>query len=122
LFLACAILIFGQNYSYAQKLTSSNGVRIAWDYSSMQQIAERGGYPRLTRLKDSSLIAIYETRTGNIHLKKSTDNGKTWSGPEEVFSKFVYASLEGKSTVVNIANPEIKQLQNGDIIIGCNYR
>jgi hypothetical protein len=122
LFLACAILIFGQNYSYAQKLTSSNGVRIAWDYSSMQQIAERGGYPRLTRLKDSSLIAIYETRTGNIHLKKSTDNGKTWSGPEEVFSKFVYASLDGKSTVVNIANPEIKQLQNGDIIIGCNYR
>jgi hypothetical protein len=105
-----------------QENTITEGVRIAWDYSSMQQIAEKGGYPRLTRLKDSTLIVIYETRTGNVHLKKSIDNGKTWSVPEEVFSKFVYTSLDGKSTIVNIANPEIKQLQNGDIIIASNYR
>lgn len=110
------------NKAICQEMSITEGVRIAWDYSSMQQIAEKGGYPRLTRLKDSTLIVIYETRTGNIHLKKSIDNGITWSAPEEVFSKFVYASLDGKSTVVNIANPEIKQLQNGDIIIACNYR
>ena len=23
-----------------------DGIRLAWDYSSMQQLAERGGYPR----------------------------------------------------------------------------
>jgi len=88
----------------------------------MQQIAEMGGYPRLTRLKDSTLLVIYETRTGNVHLKKSTDDGKSWSAPVEVFSKFVYASADGKSTIVNIANPEIKQLDNGDVVIACNYR
>ncbi|MGX5690892.1 sialidase family protein [Arcticibacter tournemirensis] len=101
---------------------SSTDVRIAWDYSSMQQIAEMGGYPRLTRLKDSTLLVIYETRTGYVHLKKSTDDGKSWSAPMEVFSQFVYASADGKSTLVNIANPEIKQLNNGDVVIACNYR
>ncbi len=122
LFTGIVMLLIQPHNAFTQSQTYSKGVRIAWDYSSMQQIAEQGGYPRLTRLKDSTLIVIYETRMGNIHLKKSTDNGETWSSPEEVFSKFVYSTLDGNSTVVNIANPEILQLQNGDIIIGCNYR
>ncbi|RRN77564.1 exo-alpha-sialidase, partial [Pseudoxanthomonas sp. SGD-10] len=97
---ACLVaILIQQSDAHAQSQTSTTEVRIAWDYSSMQQIAERGGYPRLSRLKDSTLIAIYETRTGNIHLKKSKDNGATWSSPEEVFSKFVYSSLDGNSTV-----------------------
>ena len=108
--------------AFGQVGNISDGVRVAWDYSSLQQLAERGGYPRLTRLKDSTLVVVYETRTGNVHLKRSIDNGLTWSDPEEVFSKFVYAALDGKSTIVNIANPEIKQLKNGDIVIACNYR
>ncbi len=108
--------------AFGQEHNSPPDVRIAWDYSSMQQIAEKGAYPRLTRLKDSTLLVIYETRTGNVHLKKSFDDGKSWSVPEEVFSKFVYAALDGKSTIVNIANPEIKQLNNGDVVIACNYR
>lgn len=110
------------NWLYCQDKYTGDGVRIAWDYNSMQQLADKGGYPRLTRLEDSSLVVIYETRTGNIHLKRSIDNGITWSSPTEVFSKFVYAALDGRSTVVNMANPEIKQLQNGDIVIACNYR
>jgi len=121
------LLIFGiwlslHTQAFGQVGNISDGVRVAWDYSSLQQLAERGGYPRLTRLKDSTLVVVYETRTGNVHLKRSIDNGLTWSDPEEVFSKFVYAALDGKSTIVNIANPEIKQLKNGDIVIACNYR
>lgn len=110
------------NWLYCQDQNTHNGIRIAWDYNSMQQLADKGGYPRLTRLEDSSLLVIYETRTGNIHLKRSIDNGVTWSCPTEVFSKFVYVTLDGRSTIVNMANPEIKQLQNGDIVIACNYR
>jgi len=88
----------------------------------MQQIAEMGGYPRLLRLKDNSVIAIYETRTGNIHYKRSYDDGAIWSAPVEVFSQFSYSNLDGQSTIVNIANPEIIQLRNGDILLACNYR
>lgn len=101
---------------------SSNDIRIAWDYSSMQKIADKGGYPRLLRLKDSSIIVIYETLTGNIEYKRSYDNGITWGNPIQVFSQFSYSNLDGQTTLVNMANPEIKQLQNGDLIIGCNYR
>ncbi|WP_407425844.1 sialidase family protein [Arcticibacter sp.] len=96
--------------------------RIAWDYSSMMQLADRGGYPRFARLHDSSIIVIYETSRGSIHLKRSSDEGGTWTAPTEVFSQFVYTSLEGKSVIVNTANPELKQLKNGDLIIACNYR
>lgn len=101
---------------------ADEGIRIAWDYSSMQQIAERGGYPRLLRMQDNSLIAIYETYTGNIHYKRSYDDGMTWSAPQEVFTQFAYSNLDGESTVVNMSNPEIIQLKNGHILIACNYR
>lgn len=102
--------------------TPVNGIRIAWDYSSMQQLAEMGGYPRMLRMKDNSFIIIYETRRGNIHYKRSYDNGMRWSEPREVFSQFSYSNLNGESTVVNMSNPEIIQTENGDILIACNYR
>lgn len=118
-----SFLLFSSVVIVAQKKAdTSGGSRIAWDYSSMQMIAHKGGYPRLLRLNDSSIIVIYETRTGSIMYKRSYDEGITWSAPTELFTQFVYSGLDGKSTLVNMANPEIKQLQNGDLIVGCNYR
>lgn len=108
--------------SNSDKDSQGSDIRIAWDYSSMQQIAERGGYPRLQRMQDNSLIAIYETRTGDIEYKRSYDNGLSWSEPVMVFSRFIYKGNNGKSTLVNMANAEIIQLSNGDIIAGANYR
>lgn len=99
-----------------------NGIRIAWDYSSIQKIADKGGYPRLLRLKDSSIIVVYEDREGNIAYKRSTDNGNSWGNPVIVFEQTLYTDTKGDSVIINMANPEIVQLQNGDIVIGCNYR
>jgi hypothetical protein len=99
-----------------------DGIRIAWDFSSIQKIADKGGYPRLLRMQDSTLVIIYEDRQGNIRYKRSYDNGASWDDAVEVFSRFKYTANDGKTVMVNIANPEIVQLQNGDIIIGCNYR
>ncbi|NDV94490.1 hypothetical protein D0T84_06085 [Dysgonomonas sp. 521] len=101
---------------------AAGGIRIAWDYSSMQQIAQRGGYGRLKRMQDNSLIAVYETLTGNIDLRRSYDNGATWSAPVKMFWQFTYKGKNGKSTPVNMSNAEITQLKNGDIIVGANYR
>jgi hypothetical protein len=106
----------------SQQEDAMGGIRIAWDYSSMQQIAERGSYPRLKRMQDNSLIAIYETYTGNIDMRRSYDNGTTWSEPARIFSQFTYKGQNGKSTLVNMSNAEITQLANGDIITACNYR
>lgn len=105
-----------------QNSLKTDDVRISWDYTSMEKMADKGGYPRLLRLQDSSIIIIYETHTGSIEYKRSYDNGESWEYPVQVFSQFIYSNLLGESTIVNMANAEIKQLQNGDLIAGCNYR
>ncbi|MFV0418550.1 MAG: sialidase family protein [Dysgonomonas sp.] len=104
------------------EINTPANIRIAWDYTSMQQIADRGGYPRLSRLKDNSIIVIYETLTGDIVYRRSYDNGVTWIEPVTVFSHFDYSNDKGEKTRVNMSNSEITQLKNGDIIVGCNYR
>lgn len=101
---------------------ADDGIRIAWDYSSIQQLAEKGGYPRLLRMQDNSLMVVYETYTGNIDFRRSYDNGATWSDAGRLFSQFTYKGENGKSVRVNMSNAEITQLKNGDIIAGCNYR
>ncbi len=101
---------------------ADDGIRIAWDYSSIQQLAEKGGYPRLLRMQDNSLMVVYETYTGNIDFRRSYDNGATWSDAGRLFSQFTYKGENGKSVQVNMSNAEITQLKNGDIIAGCNYR
>ena len=104
------------------------GIRIAWDYSSMQRLAPQGGrvlgwagYPRVRRLNDGRLIAVYETQ-GNGELVQSADDGKTWSQPVLTFQKHSYTNSQGESTDINIANTELIQLQNGDLVMACNYR
>src|SRR4051812_44729863 len=50
--------------------------------------AARGGaYPRITRLSDDTLLAVFTTFTGNIHhipLARSTNDGASWSAAGEV--------------------------------------
>lgn len=110
------------NIDKSSNLDSADGVRIAWDYSSMQQLAPKGGYPRLLRLQDNSLVVVYETYAGNTELIRSYDNGITWTNPLTTFSQFTYTNDKGESTLVNISNPEVYQLANGDILLACNYR
>lgn len=110
------------NIDKSSNLDSADGVRIAWDYSSMQQLAPKGGYPRLLRLQDNSLVVVYETYTGNTELIRSYDNGTTWTNPLTTFSQFTYTNDKDESTLVNISNPEVYQLANGDILLACNYR
>lgn len=105
-----------------------DGIRIAWDYSSMQKLAPQGqryagwaGYPRVRRLNDGTLMAVYDI-DGNGEMVQSKDNGKTWSSPVVTFKKHTYTNTKAESTEVNIANSELCQLQNGDLIMACNYR
>lgn len=94
-----------------------NSVRIAWDYSSMQKLAPKGGYVRLLRLADKSIAVVSEDYGGNAFLIRSYDEGKSWTEPYNIFSHLVRGGVR-----VNISNPEIIQLTNGDILVACNYR
>ncbi|MCL1932289.1 MAG: glycoside hydrolase, partial [Candidatus Azobacteroides sp.] len=102
-----------------------DGIRIAWDYNSIQQLAPQAGrtltyagYPRLRRLRDGTLAVVYEAE-GNAELIQSRDNGKTWSAPVVVMSKINYTNTKGESVIIRISNPELLQLRNGDLVFAC---
>lgn len=112
----------GESDSYERKYADPlDGVRIAWDYSSLQQLAPKGGYPRLYRLKDHSLAVVYENWNGDAVLIRSNDEGQNWTSPFVLFSRHLISNQKGTS-VVNCSNPEIIQLENNDILVACNYR
>jgi hypothetical protein len=96
---------------------SIDGVRIAWDYSSIGCISPKGWYARARRLQDNSLVAVYDDQTGNSAIRWSYDNGKSWSEPRNLFTAYIQNSV-----LIYTVNPEIIQLQNGDLIVGCNDR
>jgi hypothetical protein len=108
--------------------TPADGIRIAWDRSSLKKLAPFGqdnpgwaGYPRLRRLSDGQLLVVYETG-GNVEMVRSDNNGLTWSSPEIIFKKHLATGENDLSTEVRKSNPELCQLHNGDLVIACNYR
>ncbi len=93
------------------------GIRIAWDYTTQNQISRKNdtgysGYARIIQLHDSSLLVSYESN-GNVIVKMSKDFGKSWSE-----SITVVSSIEG----VNMATPDLLQLKNGSILLAYNPR
>src|SRR5690606_28388345 len=123
-YLSLILLFENKLAAQSKEKDAPSDIRIAWDYSSLEQLAPQGGYPRLLRLSSGQLMAVYENRKGDIHLIRSADNGKSWSSPEILFSSFIFdeESADGESVQVNAANPELKELANGTILFVCNYR
>lgn len=96
---------------------------IEWENSTLVCIADEGGYPRMRRLEDRSLIVVYENRRGDVMVKKSADEGGTWGEPVMAYPAFNFTDEKtGETTKVNITNPEIIQLSNGDILLATNLR
>jgi hypothetical protein len=97
-----------------------DGIRIAWDHTTLTRIAPRlgrnpgySGYARMITLDDGRLACVYETSDGTIELTFSSNMGESWSWPSVIFS-----------TADNIPPyvPSIVQLADRSIIIACNPR
>lgn len=108
--------------------TGSERMTVQWDYSTLQRLAPQGdrqlgyaGYPRVKRFDDHRVVAVYEAQ-GNVELIASLDEGATWSEPTIVFHGFTADNGEGASVRVNVANPEIIELSDGDWVAAGNYR
>ncbi|MEA4918069.1 sialidase family protein [Proteiniphilum sp.] len=102
---------------------SKKNYSIEWENGTLICIADEGAYPRMRRLDDNSLIVAYENRRGDVLVKRSFDEGTTWRDPVLAYEKFDYTDEKtGEQTKVNIANPEIVQLDNGDILLSTNLR
>ena len=105
----------------AKKGDPVDGIRIGWDYSTLQQLSAKGGYPRSIRLQDNSVVAVYEDYETGYAMRRSTDDGVTWSAPVTLFYSHQFTNEKGDAWI-HIANSEIFQLANGDLLVACNYR
>ncbi len=121
IFISILLLIFSA--CQGEKDHNDQYYYIEWDRASLLRIAEEGGYPRLRRLNDGSFLAAYENRQGDVVVKRSSNEGVSWDDPVTAYEKFEFVDpASSASTVVNIANPEIVQLPNGDILLASNLR
>ncbi|MBS1664153.1 MAG: hypothetical protein JST68_24120 [Bacteroidetes bacterium] len=96
-----------------------NGIRIAWDYSTLKKIAPAAGrnanycgYARITELFDHSLICVYEA-DGNIECTKSSDAGASWSAPV-----VVAPAVNGVSS----STADLTELKDHSILVAYNPR
>ena len=95
--------------------------RIAWDYSSLQEIAPIGDYPRMRRLTEERIAVVYENGYGSTVIRYSDDEGQSWSEPDTLFHRFT-ARSDHDSALVWISNPELIRLKSGELLAACNYR
>ncbi len=75
-------------------------------------------YPRMCRVDENKLLLTYHGGTSdhwqNSYLRKSYDNGRTWTEPVEIYN--ITGSFLG-SKYNRICNPEMTRLSNGWIIL-----
>lgn len=113
----------GEETPYTRITASGiDGTRIAWDYSSMRQLATEGGYARIRLLAGGLLAAVYEG-PGGAFIRESRDGGATWGESRKVVAAHTYTSpVSDASVQVDIANPELIRLGDGTLLFGVNYR
>ncbi len=89
----------------------ASGKTIVWDKSTLVQVNRGGTYPRMIRIGDGDILCSFED-TGKSWVKRSSDNGRTWS------EAVIAAQCEWGAA----ANPELLQLANGWVLLLYNER
>ncbi len=100
-----------------KEINEVQSVSIKWLEDTTQKIALKGGYPRMIKTNNGSLLVAYENYLGDIESKFSFDDGQTWSDSKTVFKHFMHQNV-----VVKMSNPELILLADGGILMACNYR
>ncbi|MCC8114284.1 MAG: glycoside hydrolase [Bacteroidales bacterium] len=112
------------DYSEVQADETVNPVShvVEWDESkTLTSFSPEGmqvEYPRMIRVDENTLLLTYHGGASdhwkNSYLRRSTDNGRTWSEPATIFD--ASKSFLG-SGYYRICNPEMLKLQNGWILL-----
>ena len=84
---------------------------IRWQNESLQLVSRGGNYARVARVDSSHVVCVYERMSG-VRLKRSADNGKTWSEETAVVTVENYSA----------ANPELLIMPDGDWLCSFNGR
>lgn len=94
---------------------------VEWDNKSLVTLTPENlqvEYPRMCRVDENKLLLTYHGGTTdhwqNSYLRKSYDNGRTWTDPVEIYkvgNQFLGSGYN------RICNPEMTRLSNGWIIL-----
>ena len=106
IYLSLSILLVISSTIFAYE----DGIRIAWDYTTAKFITT-GVYARVKRISTGELALVYSDGP-SVWIKKSTNNGNTWSN----------AVLVSQQSGYNYTNSELVQLSNGWLLYAWNCR
>src|SRR5690606_15223206 len=87
------------------------GTQPGWVADTRVLVQEGGEYGRMARCDDRSLGGVFIWRQA-LHLRKSTDDGRTWEPPRLI------AAISGGL----LANAELLALPAGEILAFYNFR
>ncbi|MCM1110783.1 MAG: glycoside hydrolase [Clostridium sp.] len=94
---------------------------VEWDNTNLVTLTPevlQVEYPRMCRVDENKILLTYHGGASdhwqNSYLRKSYDNGKTWTDPVEIFN--VNGSFHG-NRYYRICNPEMTRLANGWVIL-----
>ncbi len=94
---------------------------VEWDNSNLICLTPETlqvEYPRMCRIDENKLLLTYHGGTSdhwqNSYLRKSYDNGKTWTDPVEIYN--IRNAFHG-CNYHRICNPEMTRLANGWVIL-----
>jgi len=109
-------------------------VRISWDYNTYQEMTDvyvankdttvpNLHYPRVKKLSDGSLLMTFSNHHfgWNIYVRRSEDNGKTWSDAQMLREQFPSTSTVGEDETVFV-NPDFIELEDGRILLAYQWR
>jgi hypothetical protein len=102
-------------------VTPVSGLRIAWDYSTLTKMYDKGASPKAIRAADGTLVAVYAA-DNNIYLVRSSNGGISWTGNTLLFEKTSHTGKNGNDDISFsefMMQPTITQLANGDFIAAC---
>ena len=90
------------------------GIRVAWDARTRVPVEPDGAsYPRTARTSSGDLLIGYD-RGGQIYIRRSTDDGRSW-GERQLAAE---ETAEG----VSAANAELTRLDDGTVLLAYNVR
>lgn len=106
-----SVFVFAPAAHAADSIPAGKATGISWDQETLVLVHENGGYGRMIRMQDRSILCSATVGDG-INVKRSQDDGKTWSAPTRVSGP-----LHGPVT-----NAEMLQLSTGRILLSFNER
>jgi hypothetical protein len=106
------LLILSSTYAVTQQISPYTHSRILWDINTQKTIFSPGGYGRMIRLQNGTLMAVAQNGA-KISISFSYNKGNSWSMPQAI--------VTNSANIVN-AVPDLIQLSDGTILVGYNPR